>query len=124
MKAAPSSGRTDAPDAGKRPIRKPRWHLAAAPLSRGENYGQIRNCLLLGLRQGDLFGLQALGTLLHDKGHARAFVEGSIPTGFDSREMHEHIFAVVALDKSKAFSGIKPLNCTCLFHVLSLLLLC
>src|ERR1700733_12639099 len=86
--------------------------------------GQIRNCLCLGLRQGDLFGLQALGTALHDEGHARAFIEGAIPAGFDGREMHEHIFAVVALDKSKTFSGVKPLYCTCLFHILSLLLFC
>src|SRR6202021_2495367 len=86
--------------------------------------GQIRNCLLLGLRQGDLFGLQALGTALHDEGHTSAFIEGAIPAGFDGREMHEHIFAVVALDKSKTFSGVKPLYCTCLFHILSLLLFC
>src|ERR1700691_514735 len=86
--------------------------------------GQIRNCLLLGLRQGDLFGLQAFRTALHDEGHTRAFVEGAIPAGFDGREMHEHIFAVVTLDKSKTFSGVKPLYCTCLFHILSLLLFC
>ena len=80
--------------------------------------------LMLGLRQGHLLGLQALGTALHDEGHARALIERAIPAGFDGREMHEHIFAVVPLDKSEAFSGVKPLYCTCLFHILSLLLFC
>jgi hypothetical protein len=62
---------------------------------------------MLGLRQGDLLGLQPLRTALHDEGHTSAFVKGAIPAGFDGRKMHEHIFAVVALDKSKTFSGVK-----------------
>src|ERR1700733_13179130 len=124
MNAAPSSGRTDAPDAGNVRSETVRWHLAAGSCICGERNGQIRNFVLLGLRQGDLLGLQPFGTFLHDEGHARSFVEGAIPAGFDGRKMHEHIFAVVALDESKTFSGVKPLYCTCLFHILSLLLFC
>src|ERR1700733_8872675 len=125
MDAAPSSGRTRTRQTPGTSDRK----LKMAP---GRCFQRVRRIktarsetvLLLGLRQGVLLGLQPLGTALHDEGHAGAFVERAIPAGFDRREMHEHIFAVVALDKSKTFSGVKPLYCTCLFHILSLLLFC
>ena len=30
--------------------------------------------------------------------------------------MDEHIFAILALDKSKSFCGVKPLYCSCFFQ--------
>lgn len=75
------------------------------------------------LRERDLFGLQAFGTALDDERHARAFIQRPISIGLNRREMHEHIFPAIALDKSKAFSGVKPLYCTCFFHFFSLRLL-
>ena len=124
MDAAPSSGRTDAPDAGNVRSETLKWHLAAGSCFAEHETARSETLYCSVLRQGDLLGLQPFGTALHDEGHARAFIEGAIPAGFDGRKMHEHIFAVVALDKSKTFSGVKPLYCTCLFHILSLLLFC
>ena len=123
MPHLPAAG-TDTPDAGNvrlknRKMAPGRWLGCLPRMKRPDP-----KLLLLGLRQGDLFGLQAFGTALDDEGHASAFIQGAIPAGFDGREMHEHIFAVVTLDKSKTFSGVKPLYCTCLFHILSLLLFC
>jgi hypothetical protein len=78
--------------------------------------------VLTRLGWADLLGLEPFGTALDHEGHASTFVQGAISTGFYSRKMHEHIFAVLALDKAKTFSGVKPLYCTCLFHIFSLLL--
>jgi len=55
------------------------------------------------LSQSYLFGLEALRTVLNDKGHARAFVKASIAGRLDRGEVYEYIFAVLARNKSKAF---------------------
>ena len=68
------------------------------------------------LGHADLFCLQTLGTALYDERDASAFIQGAIATGFDGGIVDKHILAVLALDKTKPFSGVKPLYCTCFFH--------
>ncbi len=69
------------------------------------------------LSQSDFFRLQALGTFLHNERYTGAFVEGPVAAGCNSRKMDENIFSVFALDKPKTFTCVKPLHCTCFFHV-------
>lgn len=69
------------------------------------------------LRQVDLFGLQTLGPALHYECHPSALVQRAVTARLDGREMNEDILAILALDKSKTFAGVKPLHRTCFFHV-------
>src|SRR5579859_7103924 len=68
------------------------------------------------LSQSDLFRLQALGALLHNKRHAGALIEGPVATCGNSRKVDENVFPVFTLDKSESFACVKPLHCTCFFH--------
>src|ERR1039457_6962009 len=76
-----------------------------------------RSCEIL--CQTNVFRLQALRAFLDYKRHTRALVERAITAGFDSGEMDENVLAILALDKSEAFCGVKPLHGTCFFHVSS-----
>src|SRR5207247_4869612 len=66
-----------------------------------------------------VLGLQPLGTLLHLELHLRAFIQRTVAVRLNSRKMHEHVIAGGALDKSKPLRGVKPLNYTFFFHLLS-----
>src|SRR5260370_29939168 len=66
-----------------------------------------------------VLGLQPLGTLLHLELHLRAFIQRTVAVRLNSRKMHEHVIAGGALDKSKSLRGVKPLNYTFFFHLLS-----
>lgn len=68
------------------------------------------------LCQVHLLGLQTLGAALDDERHASAFIEGAITAGLDRRKVDENVLAIVALDETESFSGVKPLHCTCFFH--------
>ena len=68
------------------------------------------------LGEADLFGLQALRSLGHDKRHLCAFVQRTIPARFDRGKMHENVFAVFTRNKSESFSCVEPLYGSCFFH--------
>jgi hypothetical protein len=63
-----------------------------------------------------VFGLQALGPILYYKGYARALIERAVPTRRNRGKMDENIFAILALNKPKSFSGVKPLYGSCFFQ--------
>ena len=64
----------------------------------------------------DLLGLQTLRSTLYYKRDACTFVEGAIPARLNRRKMDKYVLPVLALDKPKAFCGIKPLYCSCFFQ--------
>jgi len=71
--------------------------------------------------KGDLdsihvLGLQAFGTLLDLELNLRTFIQASVPVCLNGREMHKHIVATGALDKSITLGGIKPFHNTFFFH--------
>jgi hypothetical protein len=88
--------------------------LIALPLMRGTNFGN-------GLCGVDVFRLQTFWTLLYHERHARAFVQRAIAASRNGRKMYEHVFAILPLDKTKSFCGIKPLYSSCFFHLSSFL---
>jgi hypothetical protein len=69
-----------------------------------------------GLNSIHVLGLQALRALLDLELNLRTFIQATVPVGLDGREMHKHVVATGALDKSIAFGGIKPLHNTFFFH--------
>jgi hypothetical protein len=60
--------------------------------------------------------LEAFGPLLYFKGYARAFIKRFISAGRYGREMDENILAILALNKTKSFCGVKPLYSSCFFQ--------
>src|SRR5271169_1384881 len=58
--------------------------------------------------------LQTFRPLLHFKFHRLTLVEGLVALGLDRGEMHEHIFARLALDKPIALGRVEPLHRTLL----------
>jgi hypothetical protein len=64
---------------------------------------------------GNVHCLQALRTRLDFKLHFVAIVQGLIPVANDRLVMDEDIFAICARNESKAFSSVKPLDCS-FFH--------
>ena len=71
------------------------------------------------LCQAYVFRLQTLRALFYYKRHSRPFVERAIAAGFDRGEMDENVLAILTLNESEAFCGVKPLHGTCFFHVSS-----
>src|SRR5271156_1930312 len=67
-----------------------------------------------GLKADDVLGLKALGALLNFEFHRLAFVERLVALGLDRREMHEDVFAGLALDETKTLGRVEPLDCTLL----------
>jgi hypothetical protein len=124
MDTAPSGGETQRVRAKTNLIGTVILNLAGAEDSARPNrmagaFGKRRP---LALRQTDLFRLQAFRTSLHDERYAGTLIQCAITACLDSRKVDEDVLAIVALDESKSFSGVKPLHCTCFFHVtLSLL---
>src|SRR5579863_5154057 len=68
------------------------------------------------LNEIHVFRLQAFGPFLDFERYASALVKRTVSAGRDGRKMDEDIFATFALDKSKSFGGIKPLNCSGFFQ--------
>lgn len=68
------------------------------------------------LNEIHVLGLQSFRTFLHFKGNARALIERAVSTGRDRGEVHEDIFSILSLDKSKSLRGVKPLHCSCFFQ--------
>jgi hypothetical protein len=75
---------------------------------------------LLGLGGRYLLSLQTFRPTVDDERHLAAFFQRAIPARFDGRKVNEYIFAIFARDEPVSFTGIKPLHCTCLFHLLYL----
>ena len=69
------------------------------------------------LQRGDVRGLQALGPLGHFELDGLAFIQRLIPVRHDRREMHENVFAGLALDESKTLACIEPLNGSLFFQL-------
>ena len=68
------------------------------------------------LNEADVLGLKAFRSLLYFKRYTRAFVERAVTTGGNGGEMNEYIFAILALDKAKSFSCVKPFYCSGFFQ--------
>jgi hypothetical protein len=68
------------------------------------------------LRTSYVLGLQTFGPAFHLELHLRALLKSAIPIHLDSREMHENIIAVRALNESVALSGVKPFDNTFFSH--------
>jgi len=67
------------------------------------------------LHFGNVHCLQALRSGLDFELHFVAIVQGFVPVTNNRLVMDEHIFAICARNKSKAFSSVKPLDCS-FFH--------
>src|SRR6516225_10984851 len=68
------------------------------------------------LSQADVFGLQTLQSLLHNERDSCPFIERTVSARGDSGKMDEDVLPVLALNKAKTFSRIKPLYGSCFFH--------
>jgi hypothetical protein len=84
---------------------------------RGKN-GRARdaNPPQVGLKSGDVCGLETLGTTSDFKFNRLAFVQRFVSISLNGGEMYEYIFAGLALDESKALAGVKPLYGSLFFH--------
>src|SRR5579863_10091179 len=60
--------------------------------------------------------LEAFGALQQVKLHGLALVERAVAVLLDRGEVHKHIFARGALDKSIPLRPVEPLDCTFLSH--------
>jgi hypothetical protein len=60
--------------------------------------------------------LQTLGAADNLEFNGLPLVEGAVAVRLDGGEMDENVLAALALDKSKALAGIKPLHCSLFFH--------
>src|SRR5580698_4877225 len=68
-----------------------------------------------GLRRLYILGLPPLGPLDYIELHLLAFLQATESVGLDCREVHEHVFAILAADETIPFGVVKPLYCSC-FH--------
>ena len=60
----------------------------------------------------DISSLEPFGPLLNVERNRFAFGQCFEPFALDRREMHEHVFTTVLLNKTKAFGIVKPFNFT------------
>ena len=60
--------------------------------------------------------LKTFGALQQVELHRFTFVERAVSVLLNSGEMHKHVFAGGALNKTIAFRAVKPLHCTPLSH--------
>ena len=67
------------------------------------------------LQNLNILRLQAFRALGHVELHRLTFLEATEALRLDGREMNEYIFAILAGDKTKTLSIVKPLYCS-LFH--------
>ena len=68
------------------------------------------------LDEAYLFSLQTFRSFGDNERHPGPLIERAIAARFNCREMDEDIFAVLSSNKSKSFSGVKPLHRSRLFH--------
>ena len=61
--------------------------------------------------------LEALGTGGNFEFDRLALVQRLVTIRLDGREVDENIFATLALNETKAFTCVEPLNCSLFFHV-------
>jgi hypothetical protein len=71
-----------------------------------------------GLQRPDVFRLPTLLAFGHSEFNRLPFFKAAISIALDRGEMHEDIFPTLTCDKTEAFSGVEPLNCS-LFHFVS-----
>ena len=69
------------------------------------------------LQRPHILGLQALRSLRHLEFHALPFLQAAGAAALDGGEMHKHILAALAADKTISLGVVKPLYCS-LFHIL------
>ena len=74
------------------------------------------DCQKSGLQGLNVGSLQALGATDNLKFNGLTVRKGAVAVGLDGREMDENVLAALALDETKAFAGVKPLDCTLFFH--------
>src|ERR1051326_8797733 len=65
----------------------------------------------------DVGCLQTLGPFRHLEFHLGAFIQGTVALRLNGREVYEHIFSVLPLDKAIALGCIEPLHCAFFFHL-------
>jgi hypothetical protein len=71
------------------------------------------------LEAGDVRCLQALRPAGHFEFNRLAFVQRLVPLSLNGREVHEDIFAGLALDEPVPFAGIEPLHCSLFSHLVT-----
>jgi len=67
------------------------------------------------LQCANVLCLPALLAFGHSKFNRLAFFQTTVAIALNGGEMHENIFSTLTRDKTEAFGGIEPLNCS-LFH--------
>jgi hypothetical protein len=85
-------------------------------LWREKGRARIADTPRVGLEAGYVCGLETLGPASNFKFNRLAFVQRFVPVALNGREMHEYIFAGLALDESKALAGVKPFYGSLFFH--------
>jgi hypothetical protein len=60
--------------------------------------------------------LETLGTTSNFKFNRLAFVQRFVPVALNGGEVHEYVFAGLALDESEALAGVKPFHSSLFFH--------
>src|SRR5260370_2373949 len=78
---------------------------------------QPPRCVGQELRQRHFFSLQALRPFFHDERYTGALIEGSITACRNRGKMDKNVLPVFALNKPETLACVKPLHCTCFFHV-------
>jgi hypothetical protein len=96
--------------AGRRSNRK----AASADRFSDSNFG-------CGLDAFDVLCLPALGALDYVELNLLTFLQAAKTIGLDSGEVHEYVLAILAADKTVAFSIVKPLYSSC-FHEVAVFL--
>src|SRR5579862_3025055 len=68
------------------------------------------------LEAGNVCCLQTLGPASDFKFNRLAFVQRFVTLSLDGGEVHEDVFAGLALDESEALAGVEPLDSSLFFH--------
>jgi hypothetical protein len=85
-------------------------------MSREKRAGSRCEPAPVGLKSGNVCGLETLGTTSDFKFNRLAFVQRFVSISLNCGKVYEYIFAGLALDESKALAGVKPLHGSLFFH--------
>jgi len=98
----------------------PSWRAFIKPPETQDLKKRRARCLRtrpLRLQAGDVRRLQALGAACDFELNRLAFVQRFVTIRHDGGKVDENVLAGLALDESKAFAGVKPLDCPLLFQL-------
>src|SRR6185312_1200116 len=75
------------------------------------------------LENTNVLCLPAFSSFGHAEFNRLAFLQTAVSAALNRREMHKDILSTLTRDKTKAFVGVEPLNCSLFHYVFSYLLI-